>query len=168
MDEVETREQKLLRVLYHLARVEIAQMPTSQAYNWLQIPDIYQCSDFFLGDDTGEARVVGSRAEVALVHPQNIQTYHQPIDLRHILSPLGYHQEAAAAWSVHECVLLDGDETFVAGVASREPVPGTQGGYRDTPQSRSVLQCQDGLPLAVSNNRVVRTTSPENVSPHTL
>lgn len=28
MDEVETREQKLLRVLYHLARVEIAQMST--------------------------------------------------------------------------------------------------------------------------------------------
>lgn len=205
MDEAETREQKLLRVLYHLARVEIAQVstgfvatsgkaqiakplqspllgreciayqlaifyrPTSQAFNWLQIPEVYQCADFVLKDAFGETRIVGEGADVALVHPQGSETLpQQPADLRHILSPLGYRQDAAAAWYVKECVLLDGDETFVAGVASREPVPGTQGGYRDTPQVRTVLQCQDGLPLAISNNRLVRTTSPENVSTHTL
>ena len=201
---VENREQKLLRVLYHLARVSISQVSTgfvatsgkaqitetllspllgrrciayqltvffkdrAPPYEWRPLPDIFRCADFLLKDNSGEARVLGHRADVALVRSEAIQTAHQPRDIQHILEPLGLRQESSPIWYVQERVLLDGDETFVAGVATREPVPGAQRGYREQPQDRPLLQVKDGLPLAVSNNRIVRETSKTKVAPQML
>jgi hypothetical protein len=107
------------------------------------MPAISQCADILLKDDSGEARVAGLGADLALVRSQRVHTRAQNWDMRPLLEPLGYRQEDATAWYVEERVLLDDDETFIAGVATREPAPGPQGGYRTMPQDRPVLQLKD-------------------------
>jgi hypothetical protein len=114
----------------HVERLERQQRNNE---NWLPLVSDEGRVDFFLEDDTGRARILGAKIEIATGFFGDWQQGAANQPLQDLIARQGESHAQTLRW--RELVIRDGDPLEVVGLAKRGEVTGQNGaGYRGTRQ----------------------------------